>query len=141
MRLPKNIIKHLQPEIDKIISELIAECKMDYDFRFIEGYITDTRRGRAYFGSHFTVPLWAFDKRHPGYRSEMGYFKYYVAHELSHIIQYRINNTHGHGKSFYRVFKNICPLEFQHFEIYYKPSAKNKLDVPIIILDEHFNIL
>lgn len=123
MRKLRKIQKGLQPIIDSTIEELLENTEFKSDG--IKGYIADVARGMSYRDGQFTVPLWAYDKTGLGYRKQGGYFKYYVAHELSHQISYKeYDNNNGHNENFYKVFMKICPKDIQHFELNYKPSAK-----------------
>lgn len=74
-------------------------------------FVVDQRRGRAYYTRHcLTVPLWA-------YRAGIGYFLYYLAHELAHFF----SPEAGHGPSFMIWFKKLCPPQYWHHELKYKP--------------------
>jgi len=78
-------------------------------------YVTDTVRGRcSYKNRNVTVPLWTMTTR------ESGYDIYYACHELAHVL---VPVTKGdmHGPKFMAAFKSICPKEFQHYELEYKP--------------------
>src|SRR4051794_12961904 len=81
-------------------------------------FAVDQRRGRAYYSKRVvTLPLWVF--KNP--RGE-GFALYYLAHELAHIADFDAGNRNGnHGPTFMAHFMRLCPVEFQHFEIGYKP--------------------
>ena len=122
----RKICYHLQSQINEVISILISECKTEYDIKGIVGYVADTTRGFSHFDGQFTVPLWAYDKRYKGKGSfgEEGYFTYYVAHELAHQLRYKKYGKDGsHDYRFYEIFMDICPKQFQHFELEYKKTA------------------
>lgn len=130
MKALRKIRHDLQSQIDDVIKELLDNCTADYikkvDTSIIKGYIADIRRGHAYADGHqFTVPLWAYDRRHKHtYHGAEGYFKYYVAHELAHQLRYLVFDVKGgHDFFFYRAFKAICPKELQHFELNYIKRA------------------
>jgi len=107
---------------DVQMHETIKKLLFDYDKRInpnsVRGYVVASKRGHAYTRqSEFSVPEWAYNK-------SSGYFVYYVAHELSHIIGYRKFRSHGHDREFYDVFKRICPKDLQYHEIgYLKKNA------------------
>lgn len=111
-----NKIQHdLQPIIEAEIEKVLSGTGFDSDG--ITGYITDTKIGEAEFEAlTFTVPLWAYERT--------GYFTYYVAHELSHLLAYIKygDKGKGHGEYFYEVFMEICPQKLQYFELCYEPS-------------------
>lgn len=107
-----------QYEIDGMISWLLNQYDKRISDKSFNGYITDTCRGRAHVAEgQFTVPLWA-------YKRGNDYFTYYVAHEMSHIIAWRKNhNGVAHDKHFYEVFKKLCPISCQKYELGYKKRA------------------
>lgn len=120
-------IKHdLQPIINNEINKLLENS--EFDLGEIKGFIADVKSGRARYSTmQFTVPLWTYTKKAViGYRKHEGYFTYYVAHELSHLLSYKKYGEDGknHSEKFYKIFKLVCPKEYQHFELYYKPSAE-----------------
>lgn len=83
-------------------------------------YAVNQRCGRAYYGKRMiTVPTWAMTRgKGPGFDL------YYLAHELAHVLDFdsmTYNRRAPHGPSFMAHFKRLCPVEFQHFEIGYKP--------------------
>ena len=115
----KKVEHHLQDELDKVIADLIKDT--DYIIDGIQGYIADVQRGRSFAQQgEFTVPYWAYkDKR-------KGYFIHYVAHELSHQLRYkRWGKERGksHDDKFYVIYTDICPVEYQHYEVDYKPTS------------------
>ena len=78
-------------------------------------YVTDTVRGRTrYDRKDITVPKWAFNT------DKIGYEIYYACHEIAHILAPAKKGNH-HGAEFMAAFKKICPVEFQHYELGYKP--------------------
>ena len=77
-------------------------------------FVTDTRRGYAHYSIKvLTIPLWCIKRREPEY------WKYYLAHELSHTVS---GYEAKHGPAFMQAFMSICPKHLQHYEIDYKPS-------------------
>ena len=126
MKVLRKIKHELQNEINIVIDRLLSECKTEYDNEGISGFIADVRRGLAYMDGRFTVPLWAYDRRNNGknYRGDEGYFVYYVAHELSHQLRYKKYGLNGgHDFRFYEIFIDVCPKEYQHFELNYKKTS------------------
>lgn len=94
--------------------------KSGYDGTGIRCYIVDNGKGRARYSEQtFSVPLWAL--LHP--KGE-GFFIYYVAHELSHLLRDK-DGERGimHDYEFYKIFMQVCPKEFQHWELKYKKSS------------------
>ena len=110
---PSRIVNQFQGEIDCAISLLVSPAYLE-TWLLPRGYVVGSSRGRSYSKQGaISVPLWA-------YRKGTDYFLYYAAHELSHLF----SMSDGHDFKFYQHFMRICPIEFQHFELGYKPSAK-----------------
>lgn len=82
-------------------------------------YVTDTVRGRTRHDQRsITVPVWAWtDGGLPG---KEGYEVYYACHEIAHILAPSKRND-VHGPRFMKAFREICPEEYHHFELGYKP--------------------
>jgi predicted SprT family Zn-dependent metalloprotease len=98
---------------------LLANCKTKYRCGGIRGYVADVSSGVAYDDGRFTVPLWAYKQR------SGGYFIFYVSHELAHVLrQKKYGDGKPHDATYYKVFCDICPKRYQHYELKYKPSAK-----------------
>ena len=83
-------------------------------------YVVNQRCGKAYFAKRtLTLPIWVFVNP----RGE-GFSLYYLAHELAHIANFDAGTydyRKPHGPAFMEEFKKLCPIEYQHFEIGYKP--------------------
>jgi predicted SprT family Zn-dependent metalloprotease len=123
-------LAYIRPELQKQIDGMIIKMLKRSPYRGfrkdVHGYIANLQRGEAHYQYNaFFVPYWAFNPNHPkNIGSKGGYFIYYVAHELSHMIAFK---KHGvrcyHDARFYEIFETICPKEYQHFELQYKSSA------------------
>lgn len=80
-------------------------------------YVVDSKRGKCSTRHKvITVPAWA-------YRKGQGYVIYYLAHEMAHAYD---ENKNNHKDAFMRWFKAICPIEFWHHELGYKPQAAKR---------------
>jgi len=115
------IYPEYQDELDSIIKSLLLTYNKGAHLHKIHAHVTGTVRGRAYKTYQFTIPLWAYNRG-------KDYFTYYTAHELSHIlvyIKYRGIESRPHGEEFYIIFRQLCPLEVQHYELEFRPSCKN----------------
>lgn len=126
MKKPRKIQPHLQNHIDKAIDEILITTPYHEFINDVRGYITDTRRGQAHSKINvFTVPYWAFKPSYPkNLKTNGGYFLYYVAHELAHLITYlKYGGNCNHDYRFYETFMEICPKEHQHFELNYKKTS------------------
>jgi len=125
-RKPNNIQPHLQERIDKAIANILTSTPYNEFIKEVKGYIADVVRGKSHTKNNtFTVPYWAYKPDYPKNRkSNGGYFIYYVAHELSHLIAYKkFKHGSNHNFEFYQIFMEICPKEYQHFELNYKKTA------------------
>ena len=127
MNKPNKIQPHLQKHIDNAINEILTHTTYSEFKNKVHGYIADVVRGKAHSKEMmFTVPYWAYKPDYPKNRKTkgVGYFIYYVAHELAHLIA---TTKHGggcnHDFRFYEIFMEICPKEYQHFELGYKKTA------------------
>jgi hypothetical protein len=115
-----------QKHIDKVIVSLLKRTPYRKLRKEVRGHIAIMERGMAsYQHNLFFVPYWAFYPRHPkNVSSNGGYFIYYVAHELSHILAYKKHGVRcGHDPRFTEIFETICPKEHQHFEEEYKVAS------------------
>ena len=74
-------------------------------------HVVDQQRGRCYYKDKvITIPLWAWNS------TKHNYWIYYVAHEFAHI-----RNPHqDHNYKFMETFKELCPVDCQHYELEYK---------------------
>ena len=111
------------------IAEVESISKMDCG-------ISDTKTGRACYryGAYykFYVPYWAYKKEDIFKGRKVwkvtdrlnSYFIYYLAHEISHVL----NNpkAKSHGDRFYKIFTRVCPIELQHYELTYKTKTASK---------------
>lgn len=76
-------------------------------------YVVAQRRGVCnWIKKYITLPLWAIESP-----LGKGYWIYYLAHELAHTDTYR---EPGHGPLFMKRFKELCPIEYQHYELGYQ---------------------
>lgn len=127
MKVPYKIQSQFQEQIDNIISKLLVTTPYNKYKRGIRGYIADVVCGRAtYYDKCFTVPFWAFKSDYEKNKETngCGYFIYYVAHELSHLISHKVyRDICHHDYRFYKIFQEICPKEYQHFELEFRISA------------------
>ncbi len=89
-------------------------------------YAVEQRRG-FYQPSkkYITIPKWALDGRYAKYNQE-GFDYWYIAHELAHAVHCREDfhsycNDKPHGPEFMAFLKKICPKEYWHYELGYKP--------------------
>jgi predicted metal-dependent hydrolase len=95
--------------LNKIIQDQLIPYPEGYQF-----YVTDTVRGYCrYSTKSITVPKWAFGKG-------WDYLIYYICHEIAHAMTPRVKGDQ-HGPQFMESFKTVCPVEYQHYELGYKP--------------------
>jgi len=109
MSLPRKINK----EATRTLNLILRGFGISSEFPV---YVTDTVRGRCdYTNKNLTVPLWAFNDARPGYKV------YYACHEMAHVVTPVVKGD-VHGAAFQANFKKICPKEYWHFELNYKPK-------------------
>ena len=112
---PNMIMAEYMPLLFQNVPESVkihARNLKDTGWKF---YSVKQSRGRCYYRSKtITIPVWAIDKtaRKPGYKV------WYISHEMSHALDLARSN---HGSSFMRKLQEICPPEFVHYELGYKP--------------------
>lgn len=108
MRRPVRVCDKETMILRNMVRNLNIKCEFEI-------FVTDTVRGRcSYKARNLTVPLWAFnDKR-------VGYITYYVCHEIAHVMA-PATRGNVHGPEFQKAFMSICPKEYQHYELNYKP--------------------
>lgn len=117
MKIIKNHCRNLDVNIQVIVFNLLSQFDKRINPKLIKSYVVKCNRGKAYLNENIiTVPYWAF-------LIGEGYFKYYVAHELSHIISWRRYGSDNHDKYFYDVFKKLCPENIQFHELAYKKRS------------------
>lgn len=62
-----------------------------------------------------------------------GFDQWYIAHELAHLLQRQFNkHSTQHDKYFYQAFKLLCPAEYQHYELEYKPRNAKAAGVSLV---------
>jgi hypothetical protein len=112
-------MKHRKPRnTEDTLTEYVRELARKLTGDYLDNlYVTDTNTGRVKFKNWkvttITIPLWAhLDDRE-------GYEVYYLAHELAHAY----GDGWQHNATFYKWFDLICPEEYQHYELEYKPRA------------------
>ena len=124
---PRKQVKEHQAELQKIVNRLIGRANIPYNlkvkvkkYRF---FVCDVVRGwTSSKNLSSTIPLWSKEK-------SQDYFIYYISHELSHVIGFCDNINDHHGKNFYKIFSDVCPVKYQHFELGYKPRNAKKFGI------------
>jgi len=78
-------------------------------------YCVDQSRGRCYLREQvITIPVFAMKRDH-------GFKEWYISHEMAHAYAWMIHKHWEHGPEFMRELIRICPNEFIHYELGYKP--------------------
>lgn len=96
--------KHLFPELDDAIEQALNE-----GWQLL---VADQQRGYCNYDNKIVViPTWVLNR-------PMSQLVWYVAHEFSHVLAGRLAN---HGPIFMEILKHICPKEYIHHELSYKP--------------------
>lgn len=86
-------------------------------------YPVSQNRGRCYYrGKVITIPVFAILR-------PTDYKTWYISHEMAHAFDTSRSN---HGDPFMRILKDICPPEWVHHELGYKPrnAARNGITKP-----------
>jgi hypothetical protein len=98
---------------DSDISILIAKY-VELKNKGWQVFAVDQQRGRCYYSDKvITVPVWALQS------DKKGYWIYYLSHEIAHAY---CGYGAGHGLQFQEKLKEICPEEYLHYELDYKPA-------------------
>jgi hypothetical protein len=88
-------------------------------------YAVDQTRGRCYYKHKvITIPAWVINQTN-NKSKQIGYKDWYIAHELAHTFARGDN----HGPLFMAQLKRICPKEYVHYEIEYKPRNANSAGI------------
>jgi len=131
---PRKRIPWYDEEIN-VIAETLCEMSGNTIPSDVRIYCVNQRRGYWTPSKRYiTIPDWVIlkSKGEDGYKYAKGYDIYYIAHELAHMVvteimkAYKVRFGHypnyaPHGKEFMREFKKLCPKEYWHYEIDYKP--------------------
>lgn len=102
-------LKTLKTQYPNLVTAFFEAEQLGWEFAVVD----QTRGLTKYHTKEFTIPLWATKK------ATSGYELYYLSHELAHIFA---GQKVAHDPEFMAVFRRICPPEFQHYELHYKPK-------------------
>lgn len=112
---PNMISKDHMPLLFKDVPESVkvyARTLRDKGWNF---YSVSQRRGACYYKEKvITIPVWAIDR-------ELGKKVQYIAHEMAHAYCLINRCDDVHGPNFMKQMMEICPQEYWHFELEYKP--------------------
>jgi len=115
--IPQSVNRELMKSLFTDTVELTKSCGRELlalGWRF---FVVDQSRGRCYYREKvITIPAFAF----PPHR-EHGFKEYYICHEMSHVYAWMNSKCYDHGPNFMKELIRICPPEFIHHEIGYKP--------------------
>lgn len=112
--------KSVQPKSvlwkESFLLEEMIEVNPKYKALINDGwtfYVVNQVRGRCYYGRKWiTIPVHAWK------RQDDGYLVYYVAHEAAHAYA---GASADHGPKFMAWLKKLCPAQYIHYELTYKP--------------------
>jgi hypothetical protein len=77
-------------------------------------FVVDQSCGRCHYQRKWiTIPIFAIES------TRLGYWIWYVSHEFSHAFA---GFAAKHGPVFMQTLQRICPVEYQHYELEYKPE-------------------
>lgn len=109
MKATKEEIAEAQEKLDI----LIKKHGFDKTLKEWTILIKDNHRGWCHPRTKFiSIPLWAIQGK------GRGYFEYYLCHEVSHALA---GGSANHGPKFMEKLIEICPSEYLHYELNYKP--------------------
>lgn len=87
----------------------------------IPSYMVKQSRGNAYWKAGkpicYTIPVWVLGR-------SRDYQMWYVAHEVSHVLDCINRGKSDHGIEFHKILKRICPFESQYYEWEYMSRSK-----------------
>ena len=113
---PANIVKSRMAELFRDTPESIRSVAKDLLAKNWSIYVVDQQRGRCYYKAKIiTIPVWCLDDKRLGYKI------YYISHELAHVFA----PGDSHGQKFMAEFIKLCPKEYLHYELGYKPRNAN----------------
>lgn len=94
-----------------VAGNLHAQALLAKGWRF---KVSKGRRGFCYWDTKsITIPTHALRNSRG-----VGYDQYYLAHEMAHA---HAGRAAAHGAVFMDCLKRLCPAEFLHYELNYKP--------------------
>lgn len=121
---PHNIVWDRMKELFIGAPESIKETARTLLSQGWKIYLVSQKRGRCYYMSKtITIPLWCLDSSKPGYKI------WYIAHEFAHTFA----RGHNHDAKFMQELIRICPPEYVHYELGYKPrnAAAAGIEMPL----------
>ncbi len=123
--ISKDNLANLFKDVPESVKNYARTLRDQHGWKF---YPANQDRGRCYYsGKVITIPVWAIVRdmsgTHPGYKT------WYISHEMAHAYDASRSN---HGDPFMQLLKEICPPEFVHWELGYKPrnAARNGIVKP-----------
>ena len=113
-----HFVKFRRPvRVDNAYTEKLRGYLELYHIHVPDGFsiwCTDTKKGRcSYRSGTLTVPIWVFKR-------DMSYILWYACHEIAHTMAIATKGNH-HGPEFMAALISICPEDFLHHELGYKP--------------------
>ena len=113
-----HFVKFRRPvRVDDACTSMLRRLLKGMNIQVPEGFsiwATDTKRGRcSYRSGTLTVPIWVLDKG-------TAYTLWYACHEIAHTMAPATKGDH-HGPKFMAALISICPEDFLHHELSYKP--------------------
>lgn len=130
MKTPPRRVEEFEPQLYRLAQTLLQDaelslaktCRLDiYCCDVKTGYFQYTGGGQ----SRIVMPLWAITKAKTrnaktGLRA-VGFDVWYMAHELAHYFNQVDGTDDIHGPCFMAWLQRICPAEYIHYELAYKP--------------------
>ena len=128
-KLPANINI---PFTSKLLIEMNKVEGISHYWKLLEAQgwtilVVDQTRGRCYYRDRrITIPIWAVSPSKNN--KNLGYKEWYVSHELAHAFA---GSNAKHGQDFMEWLMIICPIQYRHYELGYKPRNATQAGISL----------
>lgn len=127
----RKVDSSLLPVLFKDCSESTKQTAKELISVQWEFITTHQRRGWCHHKyKQIAIPAWVISS------TRIGYKEYYICHEMSHAL---CPVREQHGPLFMDTLKGMCPPEFIHYELEYKP--RNATSAGIGRINPDFSLL
>jgi len=136
MSIPKGLkkkrVNKRMPELESILFTGCSEATKEWARTLIQNHwtfvVADTANGSWSWNQTRTITI---GRRHceslrPGYK------EYIICHEMAHAFN---KDADSHGPKFMEWLKRICPQEFIHYELEYKPRNATAAGIGVVKTD------
>lgn len=106
---------HLEKNHENLLQRLIGTNTFAQEL-ISAGWVFKVSKGKRGYCYHarktITIPKHALHSKRPGFG------EYYIAHEMAHA---KAGKDMAHGPEFMSWLQYLCPPEYVHYELTYKP--------------------